>query len=308
VHYSEQISYHDQKVPLFYKEGTGEICILVRKSKDESAGKIPPNPPLEKGGEIQQAPSLPLLRGEVNHVQDQFTAFSFPIIVRLLLTAVAFVIFLAMPTLAQAEYSINYKDKTIQTSCYWVEKSRIHLCEGGEPLALSDVSTITEGQFSPLESEMHHDAIRRFWIHVSWLLDREADLLAEDSAYEEELNEFELVRTTPGKKGELKDLRKKYSERIHTPMEVVTYLHRAWSGMRIPERPLVHLCEIKTLQMITWLQSLEERQRYFKTSDPTYRDYTLEHMKQAGVFQESFTRTLRKVTGDEGWGEHIEPE
>jgi hypothetical protein len=60
--------------------------------------------------------------------------------------------------------------------------------------------------------------------------------------------------------------------------------------------------------MITWLQSLEERQRYFKTSDPTYRDYTLEHMRQAGAFQESFTRTLRKVTGDEGWGGHGEPE
>jgi hypothetical protein len=224
------------------------------------------------------------------------------------LIATTLFLWLMVPATAHAEYSITYKGKTIQTSCYWVEKSRIHLCEGGEPVALSDVSTITEGQFSPLESEMHHDAIRRFWTYVSWLLDREADLLAEDSANTEELNEFELVRTTPGKKGELKGLRKKYSEKINNPMKAVTCLHRDWSGMRIPERPLVHLCEIKTLQMITWLQSLEERQRYFKTSDPTYRDYTLEHMKQAGIFQDSFTRTLRKMTGDEGWSEHIEPE
>ncbi len=85
-------------------------------------------------------------------------------------------------------------------------------------------------------------------------------------------------------------------------MEVITYLHRAWWGMRTPERSLVHLSEIKTLQMITWLQSLEERQRYFKTSDPTYRHYSLEHLKQAGAFQDSFTRTLRKVTGDAGLG------
>jgi hypothetical protein len=224
------------------------------------------------------------------------------------LIATTLLIWLIVPAAAKAEYRITYKDKTIQTSCYWVEKSRVHLCEGGEPLALSDVSSITEGQFSPLESEMHHDAKQRFWTYVSWLLDREADLLSEDSASGEEINEFELVRTTPGKKGELRGLRKKYSKKINNPMKVVTYLLRAWSGMRTPERSLVQLCEIKTLQMITLIQSLEERQRYFKTSDPTYRDYTLEHMKQAGAFQESFTRTLRKVTGDAGWGEYGEPE
>jgi len=219
-----------------------------------------------------------------------------------------FFIFLAMPSLANAEYRITFKDKTIATSCYWIEKSRVHLCEGGEPLLLSEVSSITEGHFSPLESEMHRDALRRFRIYVSWLLDREAELLAEDSAYEEELNEFELVRTNPDRKGELKGLREEYSERIRTPMKGATYLHRAWSGMRVPERSLVQLCEIKTLQMITWRRSLEERQRYFKTNDPTYRDYTLEHMKQAGSFQESFTRTLRKVAGGAPRAELSEPE
>jgi|APIni6443716594_1056825.scaffolds.fasta_scaffold357553_2 hypothetical protein len=224
------------------------------------------------------------------------------------LIATTLLMWLIVPSAAKAEYRITYKDKTIQTSCYWIEKSRVHLCEGGEPLALSDVSTITEGQFSPLAAEMHHDAKRRFWTYVSWLLDTEVDLLAEDSASAEELNEFERVRATPDKKGELKGLRKKYSEKINNPMEAVTYLHRAWSGMRIPERSLVHLCEIKTLQIITWRQSLKERQRYFKTSDPTYRDYSLEHMKQAGVFQESFTRTLGNLTGDATWGEHGEPE
>jgi hypothetical protein len=225
-----------------------------------------------------------------------------------LLIATTLLICLLLPSTAKAEYRITYKDKTIQTSCYWVEKSKVHMCEGGEPLALSDVSSIIEGQFSPLESEMHHDAKRRFWAYVGWLLDREADLLAEDSASEDEINEFELVRTTPGKKGELKGLRKKYSKKIKNPMEAITCLYRAWSDMRAPERSLVHLCEIKTLQMITWLQSLEERQMYFKTSDPTYRDYTLEHMRQAGVFQESFTRTLRKVTGVSDWDEHNEHE
>jgi hypothetical protein len=224
------------------------------------------------------------------------------------LIAAAFLIPLMAPTAAEAEYRITYKDKTIQTSCYWIEKSMVHVCEGGEPLALSDISAITEGQFSPLESEMHHDAMRRFWTYVGWLLDSEADLLAEDSAREEEINEFELVRTTPGKKGELRNLRKEYLKKVNNPLAGVIFLHRAWSSMHIPERSLVRLCEIKTLQMIAWRQSLEERQRYFKSGDPTYRDYAFEHMRQAGVFQESFTRTLMKVTGEAIWVEQGEPE
>jgi hypothetical protein len=315
VHYSEQIYCHELKVPLFLKKGTGDICIPAREGKEESAGKIAPNPPLENGGECRQTPSIPLLRAEANHVilakagiQDTLAAVSFPNILRQLLTVVTFVVFFAMPTLVQAEYRITYKDKTIQTSCYWIERSRVHMCGEGEPLMLSDVSAITEGQFSPLESEMHLDAVGRFRTYVSWLLDREEDLLAKDSACEEELNEFELVRATPGKKDELKGLGKRYSEKINNPMEVVTYLQRAWSSMRLPERSLVQLSEIKTLQMIVWLQSLEERKRYFKTSDPTYRDYTLEHMKQAGDFQESFTRIFRKVNSDAGWLEQNKPE
>jgi hypothetical protein len=217
-------------------------------------------------------------------------------------------VWLIVPASAKAEYRITYKGKTIETPCYWIEKSRVHLCGGGEPLLLSEVSSITQGQFPALESEMHHDALRRFRTYVCWLLDREEDLIAEDSAFEEELNEFELARATPSKKEELKALRKKYTQRSKTSMEVISYLHRAWWGIRTPERSLVHLSEIKTLQMITWLQSLEERQRYFKTGDPTYRHYTLEHLRQAGAFQDSFTRTLRKVTGDAGWAEQSDPE
>jgi hypothetical protein len=225
-----------------------------------------------------------------------------------ILLAATLLIWLIVPADAQAEYLITHKDKTIQTSCYWVENSKVHLCEGGEPLALSEVSSITEGQFSPLESEMHLDAKRRFLAYVSWLLDREADLLAEDNTSCEEFDEFERARTTPGKKDELRSLRERHSEKINNTMKEVTYLHRAWSGMRSPERSLVRLCEVKSLQMITWLQSLAERERYFKTGDPTYRDYTLEHMKQADLFQESFTRELRKACGEAGLGEYGAPE
>ena len=207
-------------------------------------------------------------------------------------------IFLLLPTSSRAEFRITFKDKTVETACYWIEKSKVHLCEGGEPLALSDVSAITEGQFSSLENEMHQDAIRRFWTYISWLLDNETDLITEDRAVMEGLKKIDELRASTGKKKELRSLKKKYSDEIKHLIQQVTFIHKAFSDMHTPDRSLIQLSETKILQMITWTQSLQERQRYINTADPTYRDYSQEHMKQVGDFQVSFMRTLSKMTSD----------
>jgi hypothetical protein len=207
-------------------------------------------------------------------------------------------IFLLLPTSSRAEYRITFKDKTVETACYWIEKSKVHLCEGGEPLALSEVSAITEGKFSSLEKEMHQDAIRRFWTYMSWLLDNETDLITEDSAVMKGLKEIDELRASTGKKKELRSLKKKYSDEINRLIQQVTFIHKAYSDIHTPDRSLIQLSETKILQMITWTQSLQERQRYINTADPTYRDYSQEHMKQVGDFQVSFMRTLSKVTSD----------
>ena len=203
------------------------------------------------------------------------------------------------PAGAFAGYRITSKDKTIETSCYWIEKSRVHLCEGGEPLVLSAVSAITPGQFTPLEAEMHKDAMRRFWTCVSWLLDREADLMDRDKASQDTLKEIDDVKSLPQKSQDLKALKKKGAEEIRILVQGVTSLSRSWSALRVLDRSHVRLSEIKNLQMISWDQALEERLIYLQTSDPTYREYTLEHMRQAVDFQESFGRVLKKAAGEE---------
>jgi hypothetical protein len=207
-------------------------------------------------------------------------------------------IFLLLPASSRAEYRITFKDKTVETACYWIEKSKVHLCEGGEPLALSEVSAITEGQFSSLENEMHQDARRRFWTYMSWLLDKETDLITEDRAVMEGIKEIDELRASTGKKKELRSLKKKYSEEINHLIQQVNYIYKAFSNIHTPDRSLIQLSETKILQMITWTQSLQERQTYIYTADPTYREYSQEHMKQVGAFQVSFMRTLGKVTCD----------
>ena len=165
-------------------------------------------------------------------------------------------------------------------------------------MALSEVSAITEGKFSSLEKEMHQDTIRRFWTYMSWLLDNETDLITEDSAVMEGLKEIDELRASTGKKKELRSLKKKYSDEINHLIQQVTFIHKAYSDIHTPDRSLIQLSETKILQMITWTQSLQERQRYINTADPTYRDYSQEHMKQVGDFQVSFMRTLSTVTSD----------
>ena len=157
---------------------------------------------------------------------------------------------------------------------------------------MSEVSAITPGRFSPLEEEMNLDARRRFWTYAAWLLDRESDLKALDKSDVEGLEEIKQLKASHTDKHELRKIKEKGHERIVRIYAGVAYLERSWSDIRIPDRSLIKLSDIKILQMITWLQSLDERRMFLKTDDPTYYEYTLEHVKQAGSFQESFSRTL----------------
>lgn len=204
-----------------------------------------------------------------------------------------------MPAGAFAGYHITYQDKTVETACFWILKSRLYMCEGGEPLALSEVSAILPGQFTQLETELHKDAMRRFWTYVSWLLDREADLMEQDNATWDSVEGMGALKALPEKSHDLNELKTKNIQDIRCLFRDVDYLGKSWSALRVMSRSHVQLLEVKTLQMIAWKQSLEERRLYLETGDPTYREYTLEHMRQVRAFQESFMRVLEKVTGEE---------
>ena len=216
---------------------------------------------------------------------------------RWLLTAALLLICLGLPCSASAEYRITTKGKTIETACYWIENARIYLCEGGEPIPLADVSAISIGQFYPLEEEMNRDAVRRLYAYQSWLLGMEAELLTLDEANQGDLQKYLNLDASPRNKDERHRLNEKCLKEILVLVPKVTRLHSSWSGLRVPDRSHVQPSEIKSLQLLAWILSLDERRMYLNTNDPTYRELAVEHMKQVVTFQTIFSRAMNKLNG-----------
>lgn len=207
---------------------------------------------------------------------------------------------LALPVGAFAEYRIKGSGNTvITTSCYWVQGNRLFLCEGGKPVALSEVMSIEAGTFTALETEMNRDSVRRFVANVSWMQGRDLELKDRDLANLEMLAEVDELGKSPEKNHEFRSLKQACLKEVLALRKAVAARQAAWTTVRVPERPLVILGEIKSLQMLTWILSLDERRVYLETGDPTYRAYTIEHMRQSATFEPTFSRSLNKVIGDQ---------
>ncbi len=58
------------------------------------------------------------------------------------MAALLFIACLTVPGPIRADYLITRADATVRTQSYWNERSKLHLCEGGEPVALSEVAAI----------------------------------------------------------------------------------------------------------------------------------------------------------------------
>lgn len=215
--------------------------------------------------------------------------------------AAACLLILALPGGAFAEYRIKGAGNiVITTSCYWVQGNRLFLCEGGEPMALSEVSSIEAGTFTALETEMNRDSVRRFLALVAWMQGRDLELKDRDIANLEMLAEVDELGKSPEKKPEYRSLKQACLKEALALRKAVAARQAAWTTLRVPERLLVILGEIKALQMLTWTLSLDERGVYLETGDPTYRAYTIEHMRQSATFELTFSRSLNKVIGDRG--------
>lgn len=181
------------------------------------------------------------------------------------------------------------------TQCYWIERSFVYLCEGGEPVRLSEVSAIEHGAMTALDAEMRRDALRRWFVSLTWLQDRQAWLMDQDALLAEDLKALDTLRMQPDKDKELKTLKNRLLDDMEDLQGQVMSLDRTTRAIRIPDRCLVHLVEIKTLQMLSWLLALRERQLYLESGDPTHREYALEHMLQEARFGDSFRMHLEKA-------------
>jgi hypothetical protein len=125
----------------------------------------------------------------------------------------------------------------------------------------------------------------------------EAELLTLDESNQGDLEKYLDLDASPQNKDERHRLKEKSLKEIQDLLPKVTRLQSSWSGIRVPDRPLVQPSEIKSLQMLAWILSLDERRMYLNTNDPTYRELAVEHMKQTVTFQTSFSRAMNKLHG-----------
>lgn len=208
------------------------------------------------------------------------------------MAAVLFIACLAVPGPIRADYLITRADATVRTQCYWIERSMLHLCEGGEPVALSEVGAIETGTASALDAELHRDTLRRFFTSLAWLGDREAEVTDLDDALAEGLEGFDDPVRRKVHKEKMRELRGKLLGDVQDIRASVVRLKNAWEGIRIPERKLVKLADLKSLQFLTWLQSLQEREISIKTLDPTFRALAQEHRRQSLQFEALYVRNV----------------
>lgn len=212
--------------------------------------------------------------------------------------AVLLIACLAFPGLLHADYRITHKEKTIQTQCYWIQDNMLYLCEGGEPLALSEVRAIEAGDMTALEAELYRDTLRRFFMSLAWLGDRESEIMENDDALAKGLLELDELLKQKVRNKELKELRKKLLAETDVIRRRVISLKESWEDLRVPERRMTRLTRLKSLQLLAWLQSLQESEIFVETLDPTFRALALEHGRQSVQFGALYVESVLHFGGE----------
>lgn len=202
-----------------------------------------------------------------------------------------------VPGKASAGYILDLEGNEVRTDCYWIQNARLFLCQGTNPIPLSRVRSIKIEALTDLEKDMHRDAKRRFFVFLTWMMDRDAELTKQNLADLDVLEQIEDLRAAAGKPEAIDRLKKKcLKEAVRLKKEAVA-LQEHWMYVRVPERSWVIFGEIKSARLLTQIMSLEERRLYLITGDPTYLAYTFEHMEQVLSFDPSFSRSIRKFFG-----------
>jgi len=211
--------------------------------------------------------------------------------------AALFLLALLVPGKAAAGYLLDIEGNEVRTDCYWIQNSKLFFCQGTNPIPLSRVRSIKEETLLELEKEMHQDAKRRFFMFLTWMMDRDAELKEKNLANLDVLWQIEDQREKAGEPEAIDKLKEKCLKEAVRLKKEANVLQAHWMYVRIPERSWVIFGEIKSAQLLTQIMSLEERRIYLTTGDPTYLAYTFEHMEQVLSFDPSFTRSIHKFFG-----------
>ena len=210
--------------------------------------------------------------------------------------ALCFVLLLLVffPGSASSDYRISTAEHEISTISYWVQGDRLYLYEGGEPLDLSAVTSITQESTTSLDAQMNVDALRRFHHYISWLQVMEDDILKRQDNNLDTLQAIDALRASGGNSSKIKKAIKTLCMELDDLEHEVSVVKNYWDKMRIPEQSLVLARDIKSLQLLSLESSIQHRRRYIRTWDPTYREYSEEYARQARSFDQSFYDALHQ--------------
>jgi len=214
---------------------------------------------------------------------------------RVVLCFLVFLTTVLFPGSAFSDYRIFTRDHQISTSSYCIEGNKLYLHEGGEPLELSEVTSISEESLTPLDAQMNFDATKRFTHYLWWLQEIEDGILKRQGDNLDTLQTIDDLRASHSTSSlELKKTVKAFCAELDDLELEVSVLKHYWDQMRIPQRSLVLARDIKSLQLLSLESSLQHRRRYIRTWDPTYLEYTREYDRQAISFEQGFYEALHQ--------------
>jgi hypothetical protein len=204
--------------------------------------------------------------------------------------AVFFILCFAGP--AQAFYLISSQQEKIQTECYFILGSKVHLCNGREIL-LSDVISIDESGMTEQEITIQQVEKEKFFGEVESLLKTEKQL-TENFNNAAILMDAVIAKKISGDKT-LKSDTKKVLGDIKTLNSEFKKLHKKWLEIRIPTKNLVILREIKILELDSVHSTCRDWKEYIDDWSPTIREYAKEHVRQKAIFEASFNSHLKEL-------------
>lgn len=196
------------------------------------------------------------------------------------------------PGSASSDYRISTLKGEVNTSSYWIQGDNLYLYEGGGPLLLSDVTSITEESYTPLDARMNIDALRRFAHYLSWLQEMEDGILKRQDDNLTALHTIDALRDSGKSSSELNKAVKAFCVELDDLGREVSVVKQYWDQMRIPRRSLVLARDVKYVQLLSLESSIFHMQRYIRTWDPANREYAEEYARQARSFKQSFYDAL----------------
>ena len=202
------------------------------------------------------------------------------------------ILFVVLCAPAFSEYRISMQEGSVVTKNYWIYKDKLHVFEDAEPIELYSVTDVKSESITPLEKQMHDDARRRWKRYTAWLVDLEyeiSQLCRENLSAMADLTE---LRSAGVSRGDLRRAVKSFYKELDDLEEKTGMLRDSWDHARIPDISFVISRDIKNLQLLCMDSSIRQRRRFVKKWDPTFKEYAIEHARQARQFEESFMESF----------------